>query len=176
MLEETAVIWKRKAKQEGQREVLCAVGASFGPLSEDVRHRVEEIQSTRRLNQLADKILTAGSLREIGPLRLIHPPGRALGLEPVALHLDRQAVARQAEEAADSDLLPLVRRRASRIAACSAPLTSGSSSRSKAASTRVVAMGSLRTVQQQATSTQRLGRRHVDEVAAMFSSSARLPG
>ena len=54
-------------KQEGFRQVLLRqLGARFGPLSEDVKRRVEAIGSTERLNQIAEQILVAHSLEEMG--------------------------------------------------------------------------------------------------------------
>ena len=67
--------WRRNGLREGKREgraegmhqiLLRLLNRRFGPISEEVRRKVQEIQSTRRLNTLADKILTAGSLRELG--------------------------------------------------------------------------------------------------------------
>ncbi len=40
--------------------------ARFGPLSEDVKRRVEAIGSIERLNQIAEQILIAHSLEEMG--------------------------------------------------------------------------------------------------------------
>ena len=42
------------------------LGARFGPLSEDVKRRVEAIASAERLNQIAEQILVAHSLEEMG--------------------------------------------------------------------------------------------------------------
>jgi flagellar biosynthesis/type III secretory pathway protein FliH len=54
-------------KQEGFRQALLSMlGARFGPLSEDVRRRVEAIGSAERLNQIADQLLVAQSLEEMG--------------------------------------------------------------------------------------------------------------
>jgi hypothetical protein len=40
--------------------------ACFGPISEDVRRRIEAIGSVERLNQIAEQILVARSLEEMG--------------------------------------------------------------------------------------------------------------
>jgi predicted transposase YdaD len=71
MLEENLLDWSEKKRREGQYEgkrefLLRQLERRFGPLSEEIRHRVEEIRSDRRLERLADKILTARSLREMG--------------------------------------------------------------------------------------------------------------
>ena len=63
--------WERrgleKGREEGSRQVLLRLlGARFGPLSEDVKRRVEAIGSAERLNQIADQILVAHSLEELG--------------------------------------------------------------------------------------------------------------
>jgi len=67
MLEENLIEWSEKKRKDGFRKaVLRQLERRFGPLSEEIRHRVEEIKSDRRLERLADKILTARSLREMG--------------------------------------------------------------------------------------------------------------
>jgi predicted transposase YdaD len=71
MLEENLLDWSEKKRKEGRYEgkrdlLLRLMERRFGPLSEEIRQRVEEIKSDRRLDRLADKILTAGSLREMG--------------------------------------------------------------------------------------------------------------
>ena len=75
MLEETALEWRKKdrregrkeGRQEGMREVLLQLlERRFGPLAEEKRRRVEAITSPARLKRLADKILTAKSLQEMG--------------------------------------------------------------------------------------------------------------
>ncbi|HZF12948.1 MAG TPA: hypothetical protein VFE33_29515 [Thermoanaerobaculia bacterium] len=38
----------------------------FGPLPNAVRSRIEEISSVARLNRLAEKVVVAGSLEEMG--------------------------------------------------------------------------------------------------------------
>jgi hypothetical protein len=54
-------------KQEGFRQLLLRqLGARFGPLPEDVKRRVEAIGSAERLNQIAEQILVAQSLAELG--------------------------------------------------------------------------------------------------------------
>jgi predicted transposase/invertase (TIGR01784 family) len=79
MLEETMLEWRRKNRrealkegrkeglQEGMRQLLLQqLERRFGPLSEEERHRIEAITSPARLKRLADKILTARSLDEMG--------------------------------------------------------------------------------------------------------------
>lgn len=67
MLEENLIEWSERKRRDGARGILLRLlERRFGPLSEEVRHRVEEIKSDRRLERLADKILTARSLREMG--------------------------------------------------------------------------------------------------------------
>ena len=75
MLEENMREWsqkqrregRREGKQEGVREVLMRqIERRFGPLPEEKRLGIEAITSRARLNRLADKILTARSLDEMG--------------------------------------------------------------------------------------------------------------
>jgi flagellar biosynthesis/type III secretory pathway protein FliH len=75
MLEETALEWRKQylregrkeGRQEGMRELLLQmIERRFGPLAEEKRRRVEAITSPARLKRLADKILTASSLDEMG--------------------------------------------------------------------------------------------------------------
>jgi len=75
MLEENLIAWSERKRKEGQKEgrtegqrdlLLRQMERRFGPVPEAVRRRVGEIRSTRRLERLADKILTARSLREMG--------------------------------------------------------------------------------------------------------------
>ena len=50
----------------GARQTLLRLlGARFGPLSDDVKQRVEAIHSVERLNQIAEHLLVAGSLEEM---------------------------------------------------------------------------------------------------------------
>lgn len=66
-LEENMLEWRNKNKREGMHQILLRqLKQRFGPIPEEIRRKIEEIQSTRRLNTLADKILTAGSLQELG--------------------------------------------------------------------------------------------------------------
>jgi hypothetical protein len=52
---------------QGVRQVLLRqLGLRFGPLSEDVKRRVEAISSVERLSQMADQVLVARSLAEMG--------------------------------------------------------------------------------------------------------------
>jgi predicted transposase/invertase (TIGR01784 family) len=75
MLEENMRAWSQKqrregrkeGKQEGVREVLLRqIERRFGPLPAEKRLGIESITSQTRLNRLADKILTARSLDEMG--------------------------------------------------------------------------------------------------------------
>lgn len=71
MLEENLLEWSEKKRKEGRTEgkrdlLLRQLERRFGPVPEAVRQEVEAIRSTRRLDRLADKILTARSLREMG--------------------------------------------------------------------------------------------------------------
>jgi len=75
MLEENLIRWakedRRKARQEGQVEgarkiFLRLLERRFGPLAPEVRRRVEAISSARKLEAMADEILVAGSLRDLG--------------------------------------------------------------------------------------------------------------
>jgi hypothetical protein len=71
--------WADQLRKEGQEQgvekglelgvrqtLLRQLGARFGPLSEDVKQRVESIHSVERLNQIADQVLVARSLEEMG--------------------------------------------------------------------------------------------------------------
>ena len=52
--------------EAGVRQTLLRLlGARFGPLSDDVRQRVEAIHSVERLNQIAEHLLVARSLEEM---------------------------------------------------------------------------------------------------------------
>jgi hypothetical protein len=71
--EERAVwmTWSEKLKAEGQKEgmrelLLLQLDQRFGPLPEGIRQKVETISSLPRLTRIAGKVLTAGSLRELG--------------------------------------------------------------------------------------------------------------
>jgi hypothetical protein len=79
MLEETMLEWRRKNRREDLREgrregraegmrqlLLQQIERRFGPLPEEKRRSVEAITSPARLKRLADKILTAKSLAEMG--------------------------------------------------------------------------------------------------------------
>ena len=58
-----------KGLEQGVRQTLLRqLGARFGPLSDDITRRVEAIRSMERLNQIADQVLVARSLEEIGLL------------------------------------------------------------------------------------------------------------
>jgi hypothetical protein len=71
MLEENMREWSKKNRQEGRvegvREVLLRLlERRFGPIPEEKRRGIEAITSRARLNRLADRILTARSLDEMG--------------------------------------------------------------------------------------------------------------
>ena len=71
MLEEMALEWRKKYRkedlQEGMRQILVQLlERRFGPLPAEKRSRIEAITSPARLKRLADKILTAKSLQEMG--------------------------------------------------------------------------------------------------------------
>jgi len=56
-----------KGIEKGGRQMLLRLlGARFGPLTEEVRRRVEAIRSVERLNEMAEQILVARSLEEMG--------------------------------------------------------------------------------------------------------------
>jgi len=70
--------WADQLRKEGQEQgveqgreqfrqaLLRQLGVRFGPLSDAIKRQVEEIRSVERLNQIADQILVAGSLEEMG--------------------------------------------------------------------------------------------------------------
>jgi len=67
MLEENMREWSKKNRQEGMREILLRqLERRFGPIPEEKRRGIEAITSRTRLNRLADRILTARSLDEMG--------------------------------------------------------------------------------------------------------------
>ena len=53
-------------REQFRQALLRQLGMRFGPLSDDVKRQVEEIRSTERLNQIADQVLVARSLEEMG--------------------------------------------------------------------------------------------------------------
>jgi hypothetical protein len=56
-----------KGLERGARQMLLRqLGFRFGPLSDDVKQRVEEIHSVERLNEMAEQLLVARSLEEMG--------------------------------------------------------------------------------------------------------------
>jgi len=58
---------EERAWEKGVRQTLLRMlGVRFGPLSDEVKQRVESISSIDRLNQIADQILVARSLEEMG--------------------------------------------------------------------------------------------------------------
>ena len=58
---------EEKGMEKGVRQTLLRqLGARFGPLTEEVRRRVEAIRSVERLNEMAEQILVARSLEEMG--------------------------------------------------------------------------------------------------------------
>ncbi|HEY2737132.1 MAG TPA: hypothetical protein VGK45_01940 [Thermoanaerobaculia bacterium] len=59
--------WADQLRKEGvQQTLLRQLGVRFGPLSDDVKQRVEGIGSVERLQEIAEKILVAHSLEEMG--------------------------------------------------------------------------------------------------------------
>jgi hypothetical protein len=59
--------WQRKVRADSMREILLQLlERRFGPLPEEKRRRLEAINSHTRLKRLADQILTAQSLQEMG--------------------------------------------------------------------------------------------------------------
>jgi predicted transposase/invertase (TIGR01784 family) len=79
MLEERIRDWERKARREGRREgreegllqgtrrmVLRLFERRFGPIPARVQERIDTISSLDELERVADKILIAGSLQELG--------------------------------------------------------------------------------------------------------------
>jgi len=67
--------WAEQVKKEGLEEgreqgfrqaLLRQLSARFGPLSEDTKRRMEAIRSMERLDQIAEQILVARSLAEVG--------------------------------------------------------------------------------------------------------------
>lgn len=66
-LEENMAAWIKRKRAEGMHEILLRqLNRRFGPIPSEVRRKIEKIQSTKRLNTLADNLLTAGSLQELG--------------------------------------------------------------------------------------------------------------
>lgn len=58
---------RREGKKEGAREVLLRLLTQrFGLLPASIRQRVEEIDSVIRLTRLAERVLTARSLEDLG--------------------------------------------------------------------------------------------------------------
>jgi len=59
--------WADQLRKEGAQEALLhLLGVRFGPLSDDVKRRVEGISSMERLNTIVEQALAAHSLEEIG--------------------------------------------------------------------------------------------------------------
>ena len=57
----------RAGMEKGAHQVLLhLLGKRFGPLPEKVRQRVETINSLDRLTELAERVLSARSLEEMG--------------------------------------------------------------------------------------------------------------
>ena len=58
---------RRKGMEQGAHQVLLhQLGKRFGPLPETVRRQVETINSLDRLTELAERVLSAHSLEEMG--------------------------------------------------------------------------------------------------------------
>ena len=59
--------WSEKIKASAQKDLLLVqLTERFGPLPDSARRHVEEISSFQRLTRLARRVLTAGSLEEMG--------------------------------------------------------------------------------------------------------------
>lgn len=59
--------WSERMIADGMRQILLhQMDQRFGPVPERVRKKVEGIYSATRLTRLADKLLIAGSLEELG--------------------------------------------------------------------------------------------------------------
>ena len=56
----------RMMAQGARRVVLGLLERHFGPVSEEVRNRIERIRSIDRLTRLAERVPTAHSLQQIG--------------------------------------------------------------------------------------------------------------
>ena len=66
-----AMTWSETLEAKGRTQgahqlLLHLLGKRFGPLPEDVRRRVETITSLNRLTKLAERVLSANSLEEMG--------------------------------------------------------------------------------------------------------------
>jgi predicted transposase YdaD len=58
---------REQGREQGIRQTLLRqLGKRFGPLPEETRQRLEAIRSEERLNEIADQILVARSLEEMG--------------------------------------------------------------------------------------------------------------
>ena len=58
---------RREGLEQGARRVLLRLlGQRFGQLPDSVRRRVAEIDSVERLTRLAERVLTASSLEDVG--------------------------------------------------------------------------------------------------------------
>jgi len=58
---------REQGREQGVQETLLRLlGVRFGPLSDDVKQRVQGIRSVERLNQIAEQVLVARSLEEMG--------------------------------------------------------------------------------------------------------------
>jgi hypothetical protein len=75
MLEENFIRWQEMFRREGLKEgqiqtlrrvLLVQMAERFGPLPEEVRSRVEQITSIPQLEKLTRRVLSAGSLKDMG--------------------------------------------------------------------------------------------------------------
>jgi hypothetical protein len=75
MLEETLIEWRNEARREGRQAgqvegmrllLLQLLEQRFGALPPQVRRKVKGLSSTKRLGELAKRVLVAGSLAEMG--------------------------------------------------------------------------------------------------------------
>lgn len=59
--------WSERNEMQGMRQLLLhLITQKFGPLPEDVGEKLQSISSPKRLTRLAERVLTAHSLRELG--------------------------------------------------------------------------------------------------------------
>ncbi len=62
-----AMTWSEKIRASAQKDLLLVqLTERFGPLPDGARRQVEEVNSFQRLTRLAKRLLTAGSLEELG--------------------------------------------------------------------------------------------------------------
>jgi predicted transposase YdaD len=65
--EQGLLLGREQGREQGIRQTLLRLlGVRFGPLSEETRQRLDAIRSEERLNEIADQVLIARSLEEMG--------------------------------------------------------------------------------------------------------------